>query len=72
MYIKIYFIASSRFHCLSQQVVCVSTPKMYPRSRYFLVKYKCTYSKMELGQQPSDILNSKNEIRCPEYLIYMK
>ena len=30
--------------CLSQAVVCISTPRMYPRSGYFLVKAKVDFA----------------------------
>ena len=36
-YIKTQFSVSSPLQCRSQAVVCVSTPRMYPRSGYFLV-----------------------------------
>ena len=36
-YIKTHFSVSLAPQCPSQVVVCVSTLKMYPRSRYFLV-----------------------------------
>ena len=39
-YIKTRFRVLSPPQCQSQAVVCVSTPKMYPRSRYFLVSSK--------------------------------
>ena len=35
-----YFSVSSLPQCWSQAVVCVSTPRMYPQSRYFLVHFK--------------------------------
>ena len=35
-----YFSVSSPPQCWSQAVVCVSTPRMYPRSGYFLVYHK--------------------------------
>ena len=38
-YIKTHFSISSSPQCRSQAVVFVSTPRMYLRSRYFLVKY---------------------------------
>ena len=37
MYTKTSFSVSSLPQCRSQVVVCISTPRMYPRSRYFLV-----------------------------------
>ena len=36
-YIRTHFSFSSPPQCWSQAVVCVSTPRMYPQSRYFLV-----------------------------------
>ena len=36
-YTKTSFSVSSPLQCRSQAVVCVSTPRMYPRSGYFLV-----------------------------------
>ena len=39
-YNKTHFSVSSPPQCWSQAVVCVSTPRMYPRSEYFLV---CNY-----------------------------
>ena len=43
-YIKTQFSVSSPLQCRSQAVVCVSTPRMYPRSGYFLVMNKLTSS----------------------------
>ena len=41
-YIKTQFSVSSPPQCRSQVVVCVSTPRMYPRGSYFLVNiYLC-------------------------------
>ena len=42
MYTKTSFSVSSPPQCWSQAVVCVSTPRMYPRSGYFLVKIEST------------------------------
>ena len=39
MYIETHFSVSSPLQSRSQAVVCVSTPRMYPQSRYFLVYY---------------------------------
>ena len=39
-YVKTHFSISSPPQCRSQAVVCVSTPRMYPQSGYFLVKNK--------------------------------
>ena len=39
-YTKTSFSVSLPPQCRSQAVVCVSTPRMYPRSGYFLVSSK--------------------------------
>ena len=39
-YTKTSFSVSSPLQCRSQAVVCVSTPRMYPRSGYFLLIIK--------------------------------
>ena len=40
MYIETHFSVSSPPQIRSEVVACVSTTKVYPRSRYFLVSYK--------------------------------
>ena len=39
--IKSHFSISSLLQCQSRAVVCVNTPRMYPRSSYFLVNIIC-------------------------------
>ena len=54
----------SEFHHLPRVVVCVSTPRMYPQSRYFLVVVPVSLSSAQLMQffQKARIeKNGKNE-----------
>ena len=43
MYTLTSFSVSSPTQCLSQAVVCISTPRMYPQSRHFLVTLTITF-----------------------------
>ena len=67
MYIKTHFSVQSPPQFRSQAVVCVSTPRMYPRSGYFLVQtilYIPTfdYSPYLSNPQNSTLLKAKNQI----------
>ena len=55
---QIYSIFTSPPQCWSQAVVCASTPRMYPRSGYFLVFYKYAIrSVCNQGPYISDVRN---------------
>ena len=43
-YIETYFSVSSSPQNQSKAIVCIRTPRMYPRSRYFLVTFKIILS----------------------------
>ena len=49
-YIKTYFSVSSHPQCQSQAILCDSITRMYPRSGYFLVKYRIHWTCFDVNK----------------------
>ena len=60
--LKPHFRVSSPPWSLSQAVVCVSTPRKYPRSGYFLVNYTFVYFSNSSESLATRVLDAKAKV----------